>query len=122
MPAEAAEQTRPIKSIGTRQQQMGDVRPIETIALLDETFARYQVTACVHGHAHTGSIEGRTTGGVPVYNVSLPLMRKQFPDRPPFRILELTVTDKEAEAPGREAVASNLHAADVTRPIDTIPA
>ncbi|HUH13276.1 MAG TPA: metallophosphoesterase [Longimicrobiales bacterium] len=27
-----------------------------------------------HGHAHHGSPEGRTPGGVPVYNVSLPLL------------------------------------------------
>ena len=29
------------------------------------------------------------TAGVPVYNVSLPLMRRALPDRPPFLVLEL---------------------------------
>lgn len=27
-----------------------------------------------HGHAHHGSLEGRTPGGIPVYNVSMPLL------------------------------------------------
>ena len=35
---------------------------------------RYPVTAVFHGHAHRGQFEGHTAGGVPVYNVSLPLM------------------------------------------------
>ena len=42
-----------------------------------------------HGHAHNGTPEGRTTTGIPDYNVSLPLMRRTFLNRPPFRILEL---------------------------------
>jgi Icc-related predicted phosphoesterase len=29
-----------------------------------------------HGHAHHGSLEGATPGGIPVYNVSLPLLRR----------------------------------------------
>jgi hypothetical protein len=31
---------------------------------------------------------GRTTG-IPVYNVAMPLLLQQFPDRPPFRVVEL---------------------------------
>lgn len=37
----------------------------------------YDVDVCFHGHAHTGSAEGRTAGGVPVYNVALPLLRTE---------------------------------------------
>ena len=51
---------------------------------------RYPTTAVFHGHAHNGALEGRTAGGVPVYNVALPLLRKTDPDRPPLRILEIT--------------------------------
>jgi hypothetical protein len=29
---------------------------------------------------------------VPVYNVSMPLLKQHFPDRPPFRILEMSRT------------------------------
>lgn len=28
----------------------------------------------IHGHAHHGALEGRTAGGVPVFNVSLPVL------------------------------------------------
>ena len=32
-----------------------------------------------HGHAHSGTLHGTTLGGVPVFNVSLPLLRKDKP-------------------------------------------
>jgi hypothetical protein len=40
---------------------------------------------------------------VPVFNVSIPVLRQAFPDRPPFRLLEIQVP-REAAAPA--AVAS----------------
>jgi hypothetical protein len=43
----------------------------------------------VHGHAHRGAAEGKTAAGVPVYNVSLPIMRTNYPGKPPFRLLTL---------------------------------
>ena len=68
-----------------------EIFPFLGCSRLEEPLNRYPVTAVVHGHAHNGSPEGRTTAGVPVYNVSLPLMRRSFPGRAPFRILEVTV-------------------------------
>jgi Icc-related predicted phosphoesterase len=56
---------------------------------LEEPVNRYDVTAVFHGHAHNGSAEGRTLVGTPVYNVALPLLNKQFPDRRPIRIIEV---------------------------------
>jgi Icc-related predicted phosphoesterase len=56
---------------------------------LEEPLDRYKVTAVFHGHAHHGAPVGRTKGGVPVYNVSLPLLQRTAPDEPPFRMLEL---------------------------------
>src|SRR5687767_12948073 len=41
-----------------------------------EPLDRYDATVVFHGHAHTAAFEGRTPGGVPVYNVSLPVLRK----------------------------------------------
>ena len=68
---------------------------------LEEPIGRYPVTAVFHGHAHKGTPEGATAGGVPVFNVSLPLLRDAFPDRPPFRLLEVPVAgDDELETPG----------------------
>jgi Icc-related predicted phosphoesterase len=58
---------------------------------LEEPLNRYHVTAAFHGHAHHGRTEGRTSLGVPVYNVSLPLLTATYPEGPPFRLLELTI-------------------------------
>jgi Icc-related predicted phosphoesterase len=58
---------------------------------LEDPINRYSVTAVFHGHAHRGRPEGRTTAGIPVYNVALPLLRRAYPDRPPFRLLEVPV-------------------------------
>ena len=68
-----------------------EIFPFLGCSRLEEPLNRFQVTAVVHGHAHRGAPEGRTSAGVPVYNVSLPLMRAIFPTRPPFRLLTLQV-------------------------------
>lgn len=66
-----------------------EIFPFLGCSRLEEPLNRYPVTAVVHGHAHHGSPEGKTRGDVPVYNVALPLLRRQFPERPPFRLLEI---------------------------------
>jgi Icc-related predicted phosphoesterase len=68
-----------------------EIFPFLGCSRLEEPLNRYPVTAVFHGHAHNGNLEGRTAGGSPVYNVSLPLLRKTFPDRPPFRVVELPI-------------------------------
>jgi Icc-related predicted phosphoesterase len=66
-----------------------EIFPFLGCSRLEEPLGRFPVSAVVHGHAHSGAPEGRTAGGVPVYNVALPLLRRHFPDGPPLRILEL---------------------------------
>lgn len=56
---------------------------------LEEPLLRYPVNAVFHGHAHRGTLEGQTSKGTPVYNVALPLLRRSFPDNPPYRVIEL---------------------------------
>ena len=56
---------------------------------LEEPIDRYRVSAAFHGHAHHGSVEGRTHGNVPVFNVAMPLLKRTYPDREPFKLLEL---------------------------------
>lgn len=58
---------------------------------LEAALAPAPVWAVFHGHAHHGSPEGRTQQGTPVYNVALPLLRRRFPTRPPFHLLEVPV-------------------------------
>jgi Icc-related predicted phosphoesterase len=61
---------------------------------LEEPLNRYRVTAAFHGHAHHGKPEGKTTAGIPVYNVALPVLRQAHPEQPPFRVLEVAVDAK----------------------------
>ena len=46
---------------------------------LAEPLDRYSAAVAFHGHAHSGTLRGTTRGGVPVFNVSLPLLRKERP-------------------------------------------
>ena len=62
---------------------------------LEDPINRYGADAVFHGHAHRGSAEGSTTKGIPVFNVSVSLLRRQFPDRSPYRIFEVAATDGE---------------------------
>jgi Icc-related predicted phosphoesterase len=68
-----------------------EIFPFLGCSRLEDPLNRYPVMAVVHGHAHNGAPEGRTSAGTPVYNVSLPLLRKTAPDRPHFRIIEVPV-------------------------------
>jgi Icc-related predicted phosphoesterase len=68
-----------------------DIYPFLGTSRLEEPLNRFKVAACFHGHAHRGRPEGRTSAGVPVYNVALPVLKSAWPDRPPMRILELPV-------------------------------
>jgi Icc-related predicted phosphoesterase len=64
---------------------------------LEEPLTRYPVDVVLHGHAHHGAPEGRTRGETPVYNVSMVLLQNTYPDRPPFRVVELPVSPSTAE-------------------------
>lgn len=44
---------------------------------LAEPLDRYGAAVAFHGHAHVGTFRGKTPGGVPVFNVSLALLRKE---------------------------------------------
>jgi Icc-related predicted phosphoesterase len=68
-----------------------EIYPFVGSSRLEEPITRFPVSLVVHGHAHRGRHEGRTKNDVPVYNVSLPLLSRTFPDRPPFLVLEVTV-------------------------------
>jgi Icc-related predicted phosphoesterase len=56
---------------------------------LAEPLDRFEVDACVHGHAHNGSFEGRTAKGIPVFNVAMPIMRARDPEHP-YHLIELS--------------------------------
>lgn len=83
-----------------------EIFPYLGCSRLEEPINRFRVTAVLHGHAHYGSLEGRTAAGVPVYNVALPLLRKAFKERNPLRILEIPVDAASSTEPNGEAPAS----------------
>jgi Icc-related predicted phosphoesterase len=64
---------------------------------LEEPLGRFEVSAVVHGHAHKGAPEGRTATGIPVYNVAHQVLHASYPDRPPFRIIEVPRVKPSAE-------------------------
>jgi Icc-related predicted phosphoesterase len=78
-----------------------EIFPFLGSSRLEEPLNRHPVTAIFHGHAHHGSPEGRTQRDAPVYNVALPLLRRVFPDQPPFRVEAFPVIPP-SELEGRE--------------------
>lgn len=77
-----------------------EILPFLGSSRLEEPLNQFGVTAAFHGHAHHGTPEGQTTGGVPVYNVSLPVLQEAYPDRPAFRLLEVETSGKGEEGVG----------------------
>jgi Icc-related predicted phosphoesterase len=56
-----------------------EIFPFLGSARLGETIDRFDgVKIVVHGHAHSGAYQGRTPGGVPVYNVARPLLARDI--------------------------------------------
>jgi Icc-related predicted phosphoesterase len=75
-----------------------EIFPYLGTSRLEEPLNRYPVNMVFHGHAHHGCLEGRTSTGVPVFNVAMPLLLQKFPGRPPFRVFEIPMPPK-LEAP-----------------------
>jgi Icc-related predicted phosphoesterase len=73
-----------------------EILPFLGSSRLEDPINRYNATLVVHGHAHHGAPEGRTTTGVPVYNVSLPVLQAAFPEQPAFRLFEIPVASEAA--------------------------
>ena len=72
---------------GTVQGEPVDIFPFLGSSRLEEPLLRYPVDAGFHGHAQRGTMEGRTIGGVPVYNVAKPLLTRARPGELPFRVI-----------------------------------
>lgn len=85
---------------GTVAGEPVDIFPFLGSSRLEEPLLRYPVDAVFHGHAHRGTMEGKTINGVPVFNVAKPLLTRSRPDQPPFRVFEL-----QRDAPEAAAVA-----------------
>jgi Icc-related predicted phosphoesterase len=66
-----------------------EIFPFLGSSRLEDPLNHYDVTAAFHGHAHKGAPVGSTSKDVPVYNVSIPVLRRQRPDAPPFLLYDV---------------------------------
>jgi Icc-related predicted phosphoesterase len=55
---------------------------------LAEVIDRHQAAMALHGHAHHGQLDGKTTAGIPVHNVAMSLLLAQNPSKP-YRVFEV---------------------------------
>jgi Icc-related predicted phosphoesterase len=85
---------------GTVEGEPLEIFPSLGSSRLEEPINRYRVSAVVHGHAHRGSAEGRTSTGVPVYNVAMPLLARLYPERAPYVIVDLPLQADLEPSPG----------------------
>ncbi|WP_299986741.1 metallophosphoesterase [uncultured Pontibacter sp.] len=60
------------------------IHPFLGCSRLEEPLNRRNVLAAFHGHAHVGTLEGETSTGVKVFNVSKPVLQKSDYEKPFF--------------------------------------
>jgi Icc-related predicted phosphoesterase len=98
-----------------------EIYPFLGSSRLEEPISRYPVSLVFHGHAHRGQPEATTSSGARVYNVSLPLLTRTFPDRLPFRVFDVTVAEiPKRDIPTAEPATPTVPAsASVPTPIGT---
>jgi Icc-related predicted phosphoesterase len=53
-----------------------EIYPFLGSTRFEEVVNRMEGTVIFHGHAHAGTLEGKTDKNIPVFNVSLPVLRK----------------------------------------------
>lgn len=74
-----------------------EIFPFLGSSRLEEPISRFDVTAVFHGHAHKGAPEGKTQGGVPVFNVAHAVLKASYPDQPPFRLFDVSTAASTAD-------------------------
>jgi Icc-related predicted phosphoesterase len=85
-----------------------EIFPFLGCSRLEEPLDRYSVSAVIHGHAHRGTLEGRTKSGIPVYNLAARLLEYASPAHLPYRVLEFPT----------EAVQPSLPEVEISQPAD----
>ncbi len=77
---------------GTSDGEPPEIFPFLGSSRLEEPCNRYAATFVVHGHVHRGTHEAKTSAGIPVYNVALPLLRRLQPEGPALKVFEIDVS------------------------------
>lgn len=65
-----------------------EIYPFLGTSRLAEVVDRHGADLILHGHAHHGRLDGRTTAGIPVHNVAITLLQAQQPSCA-YRVFEL---------------------------------
>ncbi len=65
-----------------------EIYPYLGTSRLAEVVDRHGADLIVHGHAHHGSTDGKTTAGIPVHNVAITLLQSQKPPAA-YRIFDI---------------------------------
>src|SRR5207253_2944702 len=65
-----------------------EIYPFLGTSRLAEVVDRHGADLVLHGHAHNGTCDGKTTGGVPVHNVAITLLQAQNPPAV-YRVFEV---------------------------------
>ena len=63
----------------TVQGEAPEIFPFLGTSRMAEVIDRHGADLVLHGHAHHGQLEGKTTGGSPVYNVAITLLQARQP-------------------------------------------
>ena len=65
-----------------------EIYPYLGSSRLAEVADRHGANLILHGHAHHGAADGKTTAGIPVHNVALHILQSQNPPMP-YRVFEV---------------------------------
>jgi Icc-related predicted phosphoesterase len=71
----------------TTEGELPELRPFLGTTRLAAPCDAFGALAVFHGHAHHGAPEGRTPGGIPVYNVAMPVLKRLSERR--FAVVDL---------------------------------
>jgi Icc-related predicted phosphoesterase len=74
--------------VETVQGEPPEIWPYLGTSRLAEVIDRHGAVLALHGHAHHGKADGKTTAGVPVHNVALSLMLARDGGKP-YRVFEV---------------------------------
>ena len=73
----------------TVQGEAPEIFPFLGTSRLAEVVDRHGADMILHGHAHNGQLEGKTTGGIPVYNVAITLLERRNHDACVYRVFDV---------------------------------
>ena len=87
-----------------------EIYPFLGSSRLEDPINRHGCAAVFHGHAHRGAHEGKTQTGIPVFNVSLNLLKRSVPGTAGYKLFQCVSDTSD----GREAseTARIIQAAD----------